>query len=324
MRATLTIDPTTTEGGGSVSFARVLTDWLPRLGIDVTFDLDTRADVLLVFAHHATPRLLARHRRRGTPVLHRLDERIDPGETPARRRKHARIARLNALADMTIFQSAFVRDNVGPICRAPTARVIYNGVDPTVFSPAGHRERLEGAPAVLHVTWSVGASKRLDRIGELLAVAPAGLRLYCVGRHAESGEPWLGDPRVRVLGPQPRDVVAGFMRGADFLFFPSEREPCPNTPLEAMGCGRPCLYHASGGTPELIGEAGVPLGPSLRDDLTRMLAEREQLRAGALARAARFTAAHAAGEYADAMRAAAAAPPAPRSTLRGLWKLCGF
>ena len=324
MRAMLTLDPSTTTGGGSVSFARVLAEWLPRLGIDVVFDPGTPVDVVLVFAHHGTPRLLARHRRRGARVLHRLDERIDPGESAVRRRKHARIARLNALADVTIFQSLFVRDNVGPICRAPAARVIYNGIDPGVFCPEGPRRELPGAPAVLHATWSVGASKRLDRIGELLAVAPAGLRLYCVGRHAETGAPWLNDPRVCVLGPQPRDAVAACMRGADFLFFPSEWEPCPNTPLEAMGCGLPCLYHASGGTPELIGEAGVTLGPSLRDDLTRMLAERERLRAGAVARAARFTAARAATEYADAMRTAAAAPPAPRSTLRGLWELCGF
>jgi glycosyltransferase involved in cell wall biosynthesis len=324
MRALLSLDPSTTEGGGSVSFARVLADWLPRLGIDVGFDLETPADVLLVFAHHATPRLLARHRRRGTPVLHRLDERIDGAETPARRRKHARIARLNALADMTIFQSAFVRDNVGPICRAPAARVIHNGVDPDVFCPRGPRRALEGAPAILHVTWSVGTTKRLDRIGELLAAAPADLRLYCVGRHAESGHRWLGDPRVRLLGPQPRQAVAAFMRGADVLFFPSESEPCPNTPLEAMACGLPCLYHASGGTPELIGEAGVPLGHCLRDDVARLLAERERLRSHALARATRFTAPRAAGDYATAMREAVATPPAPRSALRRLWSLCGF
>lgn len=324
MRAMLTLDPSITEGGGSVSFARVLADWLPRLGIDVAFDLEARADVLLVFAHHATPRLLARHRRRGTPVLHRLDERIDPDETPARRRKHARIARLNALADMTIFQSVFVRDNVGPICRAPAARVIYNGVDPGVFCAEGPRRELEGAPAVLHVSWSVGTTKRLDRVAELLAAAPAGLRLYCVGRHAESHEPWLTDPRVRLLGPQPRQVVAAYMRSADVLFFPSESEPCPNTLLEAMACGLPCLYHASGGTPELLGETGVPLGRCLRDDLARLLAARERLRAHALARATRFTASRAAGDYATAMREAVAAPPAPRSTLRRLWNLYGF
>lgn len=324
MRAILTLDPSTTEGGGSVSFARVLADWLPTVGIEAVHDLDAQADILLVFAHHATPRLLAHHRRRGASVLHRLDERIDRGETPARRRKHARIARLNALADMTIFQSEFVRDNVGPICRAPAFRVIHNGVDPAVFSPDGPRHPLAGAPAVLHVTWSVGGSKRLDRIGELLAAGPPGLRVYCVGRHAESRQPWLSDPRVSVLGPRPREAVAAFMRGADFLFFPSESEPCPNTPLEAMACGLPCLYHPSGGTPELIGTAGVALGPSLRDDLGRMLADRERIGAEALPRASRFTAARAARDYAVAMRDAVAARSAPRSALRRLWTLSGF
>ena len=116
--------------------------------------------VLLVFAHHATPRLLARHRRRGARIVHRLDERIDPVETPTRRAKHRAIARLNAYADLTVFQSWFVRDNVGPICRAPAWRVIHNGVDRRRFRPDDARIALDGDPAVLHVSWSIGESSR--------------------------------------------------------------------------------------------------------------------------------------------------------------------
>lgn len=325
MKVIFTIDPVATRGGGSVSFAGALAEALPPLGVEVSFELERAADVLLVFAQHATERLLGRHRARGTRIVHRLDERVDAAESPARRAKHRTIARLNAHADLTVFQSWFVRDSVGPICRAPAWRVIHNGIDRRRFRPEGPRIALEGDPALLHVSWSVGASKRLDRIGDLLAVAPAGLRLHCVGRHAESGMAWLTDPRVKVLGPLERDEVAKVMRSADVLFFPSELEPCPNTPLEAMACGLPCLYHPSGGTLELMGEAGVPMGSCLRDDLARVLAQRLLLRPQALARAADFGVERAASEYVAAMREALARAPSPGpSPMRRLWTLCGF
>ena len=325
MRVALSLDPYAARGGGSVSFALVLAEALPALGIDVSLDPDAPADVVLVFAHHATDRLLARQRARGARILHRLDERIDPGERGSRRRKHRRILALNAWADVTVFQSEFVHQNVGPFTSAPASCVIHNGVDPGVFAPVGPTVRLDGSPAALHVSWSVGESKRLDRIPELLDVGPPGLRLHCVGRHAETGAAWLSHPRVSILGPRSRTEIAALMRGADLLFFPSELEPCPNTPLEAMASGLPVLYHASGGTPELLGDAGVPIGACFGDALQRLLGARAELRSRALARAPRFHADRAAREYAESMHVAVARPPRPTpSRMRRLWSLYGL
>ena len=44
-----------------------------------------------------------------------------------------------------------------------------------------------------------------------------------------------------------------------FLFFPSERDPCPNTVIEAMLAGLPVCYNKIGGTVELVRDCGVPL-----------------------------------------------------------------
>lgn len=324
MKVVFTLDPFASSGGGSVSFARVLAEALPHHEIDVSFDLAAAADAVLVFAQHGSERTLARHRREGAAIVHRLDERIDPGEGRVRRDKHARIARLNAYADVTIFQSEFVRDNVGPICRAPRSRVIHNGVDRRVFHPNGERVALDGGPVALHVSWSVGESKRLDRIGEMLAAGPPRLRVYCAGRHAESRQPWLADPRVTVLGPKSREEIAALMRSADFLFFPSELEPCPNTPLEAMASGLPVLFHASGGTPELLGDAGVAMTGTLAADVARVLATPETWRTRSLQRASLFTAERAATDYAAVLTEAVAAAPAPRGRTRRIWSLLGY
>lgn len=302
MKVALSINPYLTDGGGSMSFARVLAEWLPRYGIEATFDLSDRCDCILVFAHHASPRVLGRQKRRGAKILHRIDERRDPGETGFRRKKHATIARLNELADVTIFQSRFVQENMGPICSAPRAVVIHNGVDRRIFNPDGPVAELEGSPRILHVSWSVGSSKRLDRIGELLTAVEPRAQVYLVGRHAEAGLPFLGHPRVRLLGTKSREEVAALMRACDFLFFPSEFEPCPNTVVEAMTCGLPVLYHASGGTPELAGDAGVPLSESVAGAVTHILADRRQLRERALVRACAFSAETAAERYAGIIK----------------------
>jgi glycosyltransferase involved in cell wall biosynthesis len=310
VKVALTLDPRVIAGGGSVSFARVLAEGLPRAGVAVGFDAADAVEAILVFSHHGDARTLKRQRRRGVKVLHRLDERRDPGERGWRSRKHRAIARLNGLADVTVFQSEFVRGNMGSLCRAPRAVVIHNGADTTVFTPDGPRRSLAGRPVALHVSHGVGESKRLDRLAALLEALPPGGHLHLAGRHAETGRPWLADPRVTVHGLVGRDEVAALMRSADFLFFPSELEPCPNTPLEALASGLPVLYHPSGGTPEVVGDAGVPLGADLAADIRRVLDPGARWRERALARGRAQSAERAAARYAEIIRATVGASPA--------------
>lgn len=309
MKLALTLDPHVTTGGGSVSFARVLADWLPRAGVTVGFDPGAAVDAILVFSHHGDAGTLKRQRRRGVKILHRIDERRDPGERGWRSRKHGAIARLNALADVTVFQSEFVRDNMGPLCTAPRAVVIHNGADTALFSPDGPRRPLEGRPAALHVSHGVGESKRLDRLAALLAVLPPEGRLHLAGRHAEAALSILGDPRVIAHGLVGREEVAALMRSADFLFFPSELEPCPNTPIEALASGLPVLYHSSGGTPEVVGDAGLPMTADPASDLARILDPGARWRERATARGRAQSAERAAARYAELIRATVGVSP---------------
>ena len=43
------------------------------------------------------------------------------------------------------------------------------------------------------------------------------------------------------------------------LFFPSERDPCPNTVVEAILSGIPVCYNIQGGTKEIVKDCGLPL-----------------------------------------------------------------
>ena len=54
------------------------------------------------------------------------------------------------------------------------------------------------------------------------------------------------------------------------LFFPSERDPCPNTVVEAILSGVPVCYNSEGGTREIVKDCGLPL-----DRFDELLRERD-------------------------------------------------
>ncbi len=67
----------------------------------------------------------------------------------------------------------------------------------------------------------------------------------------EGGGEWLGEYR-------PSDLPLHLMR-ADLALHLKYKDPCPNAVIERMACGLPHVFSNSGGTPELIANAGIAL-----------------------------------------------------------------
>ncbi len=69
--------------------------------------------------------------------------------------------------------------------------------------------------------------------------------------------------QISIPGPYTQDEAVNIFQASDILVHPTYNDACPRLVIEAMACGVPVVYSATGGTPELIPEnagVGIP-GP---------------------------------------------------------------
>ncbi len=186
---------------------------------------------------------------------------------------------LHRLADYIFYQSEFCKISadrfVGAVC--PQWEVTYNPVDTTVFSPGDQGEK--NGPVKMLLAGSHGSFYRPETAIKTLRFVSEALpdaELIIAGRfcwHRDNGkaaEQVLEcarlegvEGRVHYVGPYTQEQAIGLLRDADLLLHTKYNDPCPRLVVEAMACGLPVLYSATGGVAELVGEDagyGVP-GP---------------------------------------------------------------
>jgi glycosyltransferase involved in cell wall biosynthesis len=155
--------------------------------------------------------------------------------------------------------------------------VIPNPVDPLIFYPPASREPLgDRRVRLIATSWSDNPNKGLDTLAWLDRHLDWGrYEMTFAGRAAGELE------RIRSVGPIPSEELAELLRHHDVYIAPSRNDPCSNALLEALACGLPAAYLASGGHPELVGEAGSSFSSpeELPDVLHRLVEELEDRRA---------------------------------------------
>jgi glycosyltransferase involved in cell wall biosynthesis len=152
-------------------------------------------------------------------------------------------------------------------------RHIPNGVDTDVFTPIGGAARAElrrrlglrNVPIVTCVA-IINERKNIDgvlRIWHRAVAAGASGHLVLVGPVHTPGGPFyhrllqyvadhrLGD-RVSFVGKQ--EPVVEYLQASDLFLFPSRQEGMPNSVLEAMACGVPCIVSGSAGTEQIVAD----------------------------------------------------------------------
>jgi len=259
--------------GGGHQFLRALVSELERRGVAVELNRISRATPACLFnSFNFDFRRLRRFARPGCRMVHRLDGPVgvyrgfDDGTD-------ARIAQVNGeLADATVVQSQFSLEahrELGIELREPV--VIANAVDPAIFHPPAARDPLDARKArLIAVSWSDNPNKG----AEVFAWLDENLdweryEMSFVGR---SPAAFL---RIRVRGPVPSRELANELRRHDVYVAASRNDPCSNALLEALACGLPAVYLASGGHPELVGDGGLPFvsAEEVPEVLERLLGE---------------------------------------------------
>ena len=198
-----------------------------------------------------------------------------------------------------LYQSEFCKRSADEFLGAPrgTWEVLYNAADVEHFTP--------GAPPdgqVLLLGGDQTQAYRLEVALQTLARLPEA-KLIVTGRLVSDPQPLLRElgiaDRVEFAGRYAQSEAPALFRRAHLLLHTKVMDPCPTAVIEAMACGLPVVYSASGGTVELVGEEagiGVPHPESWERDLppdpealaaamTTALAERERYAAAARRRA---------------------------------------
>jgi glycosyltransferase involved in cell wall biosynthesis len=243
-------------------------------------------------------------KRRGARVVVNQNGVAYPGWAAGRTDEfNARLRGVLGHADHVVYQSEFCKAASDRFLGEPPAgwEVLHNAVDTTEFTPAPE------PPAGGRVLLLAGDQTQPYRLGTALrtiALLPE-VRLLVTGALIEDGRALadqlgVGD-RVLFTGRYAQRDAPSVYRRAHVLLHPKVNDPCPNVVLEALACGLPVVHSASGGTPELVGEAGVGVGSDttwerdvppapdvLATGVEHVLGRLDELRVEARARAERF------------------------------------
>ena len=267
--------------GGVTSFRFKFEEGLRARAVEVTHDPSQKADAILVLAGTRHILSLWKARRRGMRIVQRLDginwvHRVRPAGPRYTVRAiygNANLAFIRRrLAQQLVYQSQFVKqwweDWYRP-ARVPDT-VILNGVDLHRYTSHGLHERPNNHHRLLVVEGSLAGAQNSGLFHAVQLAQSLAKRfkieLMVVGRVDNRSRYKLQNQtlfRMRFMGTLPAEQIPWLMRSSHVLFPAEVNPPCPNSVIEALGCGLPVAGFDTGSLSELVQrEAGrlVPYG----------------------------------------------------------------
>ena len=281
-KAKICVVPQVHGVGGMVSFLHKFSAGARARGVLVSNDLSESCSAVLVIGGTRQVLPLLRLRQRGVRIVQRLDglnwiQRVRPVSL-----KHTLRAEYGNLvlaftrrfvADSIIYQSGFSRwwwnERFGQINKPH--KVVYNGVDLQVYSPAV--SSAQPVPTDVHrllvVEGSLGGGYEsgLDNavsLAEALAVRGWRMEVQVVGEVSpalKAGWEAKSSVPLRWSGLVPREEIPALDRSAHLLFSADLQPACPNSVIEALACGLPVVAFDTGSLSELVTPETGYIGP---------------------------------------------------------------
>lgn len=188
------------------------------------------------------------------------------------------MAYVHAVADYVFYQSEFCKVSAEKFLgRRPVAdscEILYNPVNTEVFKPLQERQRAGIVLLLAGSHWTTYRVFAAIETLQLLTQQRDDVVLRIAGRFCwqEDGQKALQevmeyakklevDEMVEYTGPYSQKEAPQLMQSSSILLHTKYNDPCPRLVVEAMACGLPVVYSASGGVGELVGDKagiGVP------------------------------------------------------------------
>ena len=262
-------------------------------------------------------------------ILNRLDS------------KTLKVIPINNLSHATIFQSEFCKQIYSDIINPKNYKIIYNGSN---FKSLGCKTNT-GVLKILHSNWSTSENKNLDVLFSLIKYSQKNennVHIYTSGNYIRTQDfkeeyknlgvsfytankaMFKKYQNVTYLGYLNPDKLMPILSSMDYLFFPGSNDACPNTVVEALRCNLPIIYHNSGGTPELVKDAGLCLSDytTTQELICACKTNQKKLAAKAIERGLEMDFDKTAKEYMDYIKITYAENKS-REELNIGWILCG-
>ncbi len=259
--------------GGPGTFQNLLFQELPKYGWEV-LPAGTLENADLLFVNIGTRKLSFLHKakRKGIPILHRLDG-INWGQTFSLRNckdvaiQQARNHLVNYIrtkvADKVVYQSRYIEKSwVHHYGKTKaSSHIIYNFTDTELFRPPNAHHVFDKIQ-ILCVEGTVQFNdEMLVLFQKLSQLVNAGFveRISIVGKIKPEDKQRLEMLEgICVLGPQPRDTMPSIFQDHNLFLCLEINPPCPNSVIEALSSGLPVCGYDTGSLRELAGsEAGM-------------------------------------------------------------------